>query len=330
MEADLKACLFNLLLYTQKNLRADYIRTLTQKVIDRFPSRVIFITVDKNSTSDTLNLTSSTLQGESEITCDLLEIEVAEKSKDRLPFVILPYIIPDLPIYLLWAENPVVENPLSHQLDSFATRMIFDSEATDNLPRFAKAVLEHKKEAGCDVADLNWARTENWRNLLSSTFYSEERLEMLKRAQNIQITYNAHATQFFCHTKTQAVYLQGWLAAQLEWKLTGVEKDCFLYGPLKVEIFPAEYPDLPPAAVISLEVLTTKGEHFSFARSKEQPTQVAMILSTKEKCEIPSKYIFTKSQSGLSLVNEIGFTGTSEHYLKLLSYLLSLEGKWGC
>lgn len=329
----MRACLFNLILYTQKNARAEYIRTLTQKVIERFPSRVIFVTVDKSASEDSLNAKVSIMtgaKGEFDVVCDLIELDATKTSEKRIPFLILSHILPDLPVYLLWAENPILENPLSHELDTFATRMIFDSETTDNLSLFAKALVQHKKEAGCDIADLNWARTENWRELLVATFHSEERLKMLKKAKTIKITYNSRETKFFCHTRIQAVYLQGWLATQLEWKLTEVKGDSFSYGPISVQLEAAENPDLSPGTIISLEIFTAGGEHFSFCRNPEHLHQISMILCDSEKCEIPSKYIFTKSQSGLSLVNEIGYVGTSDHYLKLLNYLVKLEGKWSC
>jgi glucose-6-phosphate dehydrogenase assembly protein OpcA len=326
----LRACLFNLILYTQKNERAEYIRTLTQKVVERFPSRVISVLVDKTATEDSLDAKVSVMtgaKGEFDVVCDLIELQATKKSEKRIPFVLLPYILPDLPVYLLWAENPTLENPLSHELETFTTRMIFDSETTDNLPLFAKALLQHKEEAKCDIADLNWARTENWRELLSSTFYSEERLQQLKTTKTIQIKYNSCETKFFCHTKTQAVYLQGWLASQLGWKLTEVKGDHFFYGPISIQLESTQNPHLSPGTVVSLDLSTNKGETFSFSRNPHHPHQISMIFCDSEKCAIPSKYIFTKSQTGLSLVNEIGHVGTSDHYLKLLNYLVELEGK---
>lgn len=320
----MRACLFNLILFTHKNERAGYIRTITQKVIERFPSRVIFITVDKKDSGDTLKASASVMtgaQGEYDIICDLIEIEIADNGQKRIPFAILPHILPDLPIYLLWAEDPSEENPLSYQLEKLATRIIFDSEAASDLSKFAQALLKTQRQCGCDVADLNWARTENWRELLSSTFHSQERLKQLKRTKSIQITYNSYETKFFCHTQIQAIYLQGWLASQLNWRLRSATKDQLRYQDVTVDLTTNTNPQLPPGTVISFDLETSDGEKFSFCRGKESPHQINMIISTPEKCDIPSKFIFTKSQSGLSLVNEICHSGTSEHYQKLLQFL---------
>jgi glucose-6-phosphate dehydrogenase assembly protein OpcA len=308
----IRACLFNLIVFTQKNERVPYIRTIVQKVIERFPSRVIFITVDKNSKEDLLKASVSVMTGAKgayDIVCDLIEIEATRTTQDKIPFILLPNFIADLPIYLLWADDPCRDNPITAELENWATRIIFDSETTDNLSRFATTVVESKSQSGSDIADLNWARTESWRELLASTFHSPERIEQLQRTKKLSITYNSHETEFFCHTKTQALYLQSWLCSLLNWPKS------------RVELTSEKNSLLPPGTIISMDLITTQGEHFSFCRAPASPHQINMILSTPEKCEIPSKYIFTKSQSGLSLVNEIYQSGTSEHFLKCLSML---------
>jgi hypothetical protein len=297
----MRASLFNLIVITPKNQRTPYIRDITQKVLKRFPSRLIFAMID--NLSNTFNATVSIVE-EATVVCDQIEIEVSKDTQAKLPFVILPHLLPDLPVYLLWVEDPIKDNPLSHQLEQLATRAIFDSEVTDNLTAFAKTLLQHNKS--CDIADLNWARTESWRELLASTFYSKSRLASLSHAKKICITYNSFETDFFCHTKIQAIYLQTWLISQLQ------------IEPKIIELVPETNSHLPPGTVISIDIFTPPQIHYAFCRDAKQPYQIKTIVCDEEKCEIPSKYIFTKSQSGLSLVNEICHNGTSQHFLKVL------------
>lgn len=304
----IRACLFTLILYTHKNERAEYIRTLTQNVVERFPCRVIFITVDKTSSADFLEASASIMAGAQEVACDLIEIQASGSYQARIPLLILPYLIPDLPVYLLWAEDPAKENPLSHQLELLATRIIFDSEATTDLSEFAKIVLQHQKEAGVGISDLNWARMENWRELFSATFYSPERLQQLKSTKTLSIVYNAHETKFFCHTKIQAIYLQAWLATRLGWNLKDVT----------VNFIPEVHPELSPGTLISVELHSHQGDIVSFCRYREQPEKIKTIFCTHESCEIPSTYIFTKAQRGLSLIREIGHGSASEHFSDVL------------
>src|SRR5690606_30682390 len=134
--------------------------------------------------------------------------------KEKVPFVLLPHILPDLPIYVIWSEDPSESSTLFSQLQLLATRFIFDSESIKDLSTFAHTLLNFEKTFHCDIADLNWARIENWRLLIGSTFHSEERLNTLKQATEIQIVYNTRETATY-HTQFQPLYLQGWLATQL-------------------------------------------------------------------------------------------------------------------
>lgn len=310
----MRASLFNLLVITPKNPHTEYVRTITHKVLERFPSRVIFITLD--SSEDQLDAAVSLTpgakggQGAYDVVCDFIEITAGKKNVQKIPFLILPHLLPDLPNYILWNEDPGHDNPLSHALEKWATRIIFDSEVADNLATFARALLEHSRV--CEIADLNWARTVNWRELLASTFYSPERLAALQQAQKITITYNAQETTLFCHTKIQALYLQSWLATQLGWNELN-----------RFEIKAEKKPELPPGTVISMDIFTSNATHFAFCRDPQFPNQVKTIICDTEKCEIPTKYIFSKTQSGLSLVNEITHNGTSPHFFKVLEFLSS-------
>lgn len=332
-----RACLFNLIFYTQKNHRTSYIQRIAQKVVEKFPSRVIFISVDKTSTENLLKTEVSILsssKGEFDVACDYISIDASGPSSERVPFVALPHILPDLPVYLVWGEDPSKGDPLCYQLEQFANRLIFDSETTDNLPRFAASILEQMEKSHCDIADLNWARIESWREMLSMAFYSKDNLDQILRAKKITITYNAQETLFFCHTHIQAIYLQAWLSCQLGWKFQSLEKtsDTFKFsyngdrGPLEILLYTAQHANLPPGLILSVEIITTDDEHFSFQRHLEILHQITFQHSTRDHCNLPSHYIFTKAESGHSLVKEICHRGTSEHFLKVLNLVNKLDG----
>lgn len=321
-----RASLFNLIVISPKNKREEYVRTITHKVLERFPSRVIFITIDSELQDDTLQASVSLVQGargEYDVMCDFIGIEASPKSQQKIPFILLPHLLPDLPIYLLWEEDPVLGNALCKQLEKMMTRIIFDSEVTDNLSDFARSLLQHHQ--GSEIADLNWARTENWRELISSTFYSPARLESLQNAKKIRIAYNSYETQFFCHTKIQALYIQSWLSTQLGWKLTSAKPGLFQYGPLAIELVPESDQNLAPGTIISIDITISNQDHFSFCRDKKTPNHVRAIICDTEKCDIPSTYIFTKTHSGLSLVNEITKSGTSAHFLSVITFLSTVD-----
>ena len=331
-----RACLFNLIFFTEKNHRTPYIQRLAQKVIEKFPSRVIFVFFDKNTSADFLKTEVSILsssQGEFDVACDYIQIEAGGAHLERIPFVVLPHILPDLPVYLHWAEDPSTVNPLSEQFSQFAGRLIFDSESTNNLPRFASSALEHFEKSHCDISDLNWARIESWRDMLSMAFYPQDKLHQIQNAKQINIFYNAQETTFFSHTKIQAVYLQAWLSCQLGWKFKTLQKDkstfCFTYqgknGPIEISLQAVQYDKLPPGLILSIDILTIDNEQFKFSRNIDRMHEIAYKHSTPKQCDIPSYYLFSKAESGHSLVKEIGHRGTSDHFLKVLKLVKEMD-----
>ncbi len=145
-----RARLFNLIVYTKLNDRIDYFRESVQKIIENYPCRILFVTSDPDSTKEYLTASVSviTLPGNPHIACDYIEIGVAGKDYERVPFVILPHIVPDLPVYLLWTEDPCLKNPLFESFEKLSRRVLFDSESSDNIFNFGDVVLEYwsKKE----------------------------------------------------------------------------------------------------------------------------------------------------------------------------------------
>ena len=305
----MRASLFNLIIVSPDNARRDYVKKITSNVIKRFPCRVIFITiVDMIPEIKVHASATSGIGGDEEIACDMIEIASPPSLLSKIPFLILPHFLPDLPIYLLWAEELHQYPELFHGLKKWSTRLIFDSEVSDNLAAFCKTLKTLSEER--DVADLNWARTENWRELLAATFYSSKRLESLLLATKIDIHYNNFETPSFCHTQIQALYLQAWLTTCMAWK-----------EPPKFTLTPHQNKDLAPGTVLSIDILCKDQTHFSFKRDPSHPHQILTIICDEEKCEIPSRFIFSKAQSGLSLVNLIYHPDPSSHFPAVLEHL---------
>lgn len=316
----MRASLFNLIFYTEKKAHADYVREIAHRVIEKYPSRIIFITANPTHSEGQLITKVDVLPvgKEVDVACDLIDIEVEGTALSRVPFLILPHLLPDLPIYLIWGEDPTLPNPLLPELIKISDRLIFDSETAQDLPSFARELLKLQKQS--EIADLNWARIESWRQLLSSTFHSSERLAQLENIKSMQIFYNSRKTPLYTQTAVQALFLQGWLATQMNWTLQSVTNNRFIYknqtGEITIELFGEEQDSLAPGIILSIDLTTQNEEHFSMGRELKFPSQVSMRFSTLEKCEIPLKYLFGKAES--SLVREIGHKGTSEHFLKLL------------
>ncbi len=337
----MRACLFNLIIYAKKCQRIGYLNQTAQKVIEKFPSRIIFVTYDDTCSSQDLRTSVSVMtadEGEFEIVCDLIEVEVCSKDHPRIPFVILPHILPDLPIYLVHADDPSFENPIAEKLEHLADRIIFDSEAACDLPAFANAVLSHNLRCGADVADLNWARIEGWRQLFANVFKSPEELERLKHADKISISFNSKETDYLCHTNIQSVYLQAWIAVQLGWilkKVTSKEKHLMFYyesefGKIESVIIPDSSEEVSPGRPLLIEIETNQEYRYSFKRNLNFPHHVMIKKSSPEFCSLPTNYVLNKDVSGQSLVKEIFHKGTSLHYTRVLQLLSNIKNESLC
>ena len=262
--------------------------------------------------------------------CDLIEFDVPPAMLNRVPFLVLPHILPDLPVYLLWAEDVEAFPELLRKLAALTHRVIFDSEVAQDLPSFARSALKLQEEGDISLADLNWARLEPWRSLLLLSFSPPEKLEELRQAKQITISYNGSSSHFFCHAKIPPTYLQGWIACQLGWKLTKIEPQgenfLFLYeGGQQILLKKETLSGLEPGAILSIEITSTKEHTFSFTRSPNLPDQIQIKCSTPSRCELPTYYLFSKRELGQSLVREIYHPGTSAHFITLLKHLASLN-----
>lgn len=330
----MRASLFNLIFYTEKNLRASYIQKVAMHLIEKFPARILLISTDRETKEPYLTTKVSVLSGnttDAEILCDCIDVQVSSSLLERVPFILLPHILPDLPVYLVWAEDPTCHASLS--LDAMATRVIYDSETTGDLCAFAKLLLQQHVEGKREVADLNWARLENLRDVLFATFLPESKRQCLDRMQEVQIVYNAQETAFFCHTKIQAIYLQSWIACRLGWACEHLTKEeetlCFQYQhngtQRRIVLRPEKAVHFAPGMVLSVDLKTDQGEKFHVSRNAEPFNEVAVEFSTSQSCEMPERFLSTRSTSGHSLIKEICHRGTSSHYLQVLQFLASMQ-----
>ena len=330
-----RASLFNLIFFTEKNHRTSYFRKVAEKAIQRFPSRVIFITTDRQAKDSSLKtevsiLTSS--KGECDVACDYIQIEAEGDADQKIPFLVLPLLLPDLPVYLIWAEDPEKNDPLCNELAHLAERLIFDSEITENFAHFAKSVLDNQAAIQCAVADLNWARIEDL--AISFPWSSTPQTNWKKyNARKLSISSTTRRNPLFLHTKIQSIYLQSWLACQLGWTLKQMKMEnnslIFSYEngtiPVTVTISSENNPKLPPGIVLSTHLKTTKGESFHFDRTRDRLQQIQLQYSDATCCDLPCYYLFTKAESGHSLIKEIFHKDTSKHFLNVLNFIQKME-----
>lgn len=327
-ESVIRPCLFNFIIYMTEPRRLEYFQELMRNVIDKFPCRVIFIKTDERSDQEKFQVNVSTISSKREdapIVCDSIVIEASGKQVAKVPFVILSYLVPDLPVYLTWGQDPCSQSNVLNYLEKIATRLIVDSESTDDLPQFSQKMLHKIQNLKCDVLDMNWARIQGWRNTIGQLFNTKEKIDLIKQAESIQITYNLKAVSSFYHHEIQALYLQAWLATQLNWKFRTLETHDratrFHYTSenkqVVINFIPKLIEAFSPGTILSFEVNTNQW-HFEIKRVEKLPQQVMVQVSTDETCDLPYYLPLSSRNTGFSFIKEVLYAPTSTHYIAML------------
>lgn len=329
-----RACLFNLIVYTHEARRTAYFIAMIKMIRKQFPCRIIFITANTSAKNDEFKVSTS-LEENSEKSgglCDQIFIEASGQYIQRIYFVLFPLFVPDLPIYLLWGEDPTKDYTILPHLENFATRLIFDAEATEDLQQFSRDMLNRMHSSSFQIVDMNWARIEGWREVLAQIFDSPERFDQLAKANSIEIFYNNTPSELFIHPDTQAVYLQAWLASRLKWQFLRVEKEdeslIIHYQsntqPHSIRLTPAIDSKFESEDILGIEVLGDKGYECHMKRIRSE--QVKVQASNQSQCELPFLLLMPTLRSGRNFMQEIFFQKMSDHYESML-HLISLT-RW--
>ena len=319
-EKKIRASLFNLILYSErKERRADF-EAMIHSIIEKFPCRVIFIE-SAPAAADALHiavLSETTQKGEATIACDEINIMASGASLRRVPFIVSRHLIPDLPVYLFWGHDPTDSSSILSQLQPLASRLILVCDCTSSLPAYSHKILE-EIDCGNSIMDINWALTSGWRDLLAQVCSSPETLHCLQVCCNLNISYNGDNVMV-------AAYLQGWLAAQLDWKVKKCNKKgslTYLNGngnKMVVNLVPKECPPLNNGMVASIQVESEDGSHLIF---EYQATigKVLVKMTTQERCDLPTSLPLLDLKRGYNFIKEIFYQEVGAHYVNTLHTL---------
>lgn len=324
-----RGCLFNLIIYADEARRTAYLKEIIRTITDRFPCRILFIQGDKSTDKNYLKVHVSKIEiPKTSMACDQIMIEVSFQNLDKVSFLITPNLVPDLPVYLLWGQDLSSENEILPRLQNLASRLIFDSDCTENLQIFCHKILDRILNKNEDVIDMNWAYLAGWREVLVQTFDTKVKIDRLKHATNIEIKYNGKNSQLYVHQELEAIYLQGWLAAQLEFKFVSYTKidrtHRLAYRNDGEEIFmtlvPDENPILPPSEIMSLDIATRDNYFYSLTRETHLQ-KVLVHVSSLEQCELPFTLTLPNVRRGMTFMREVFYKPKSEHYVNMLKMI---------
>jgi glucose-6-phosphate dehydrogenase assembly protein OpcA len=319
------ASLFNLILYCHEPERFAYFQDFVRGIIDKFPCRVIMILGDKDPSHNLLKVSVNNLittKGDLTVACDQIHIDVTASQMVRVPFIILPHLIADLPIYLFWGQDPTQERDILPYLQPYATKLIYDSVCVDQLPTFSRAILAMMAKSNMTFSDRNWAAISGWRELLARTFDNQEKIFQLHAAKAVRIVYNDSTAEGMRHPEIRALYLQAWLAAQMEWKFLEASQDMqkIIYSnsvhQIQVDLTPRKSSMTTPGTILEVNVETPE-ILFEIARSDHLP-QAVVHISTPQECAMPFSLPLPDAKKSSYFLRELFYKGAGTHYRQAL------------
>lgn len=321
------ACLFNLIIYAHEVRRIPYFERILNNILEKFPCRVIFVEGEPE-VSGVLEVNVSSVDaqiGENLVACDHIGIRISDSELSSLPFLILPILVADLPVFLVWGRDPCDQDPVLSDLLRISNRLILDSECTQNLSQFSKKVLQWMQNSSLDIVDMNWAFISGWREVLAEVFAVEEKIQELEQLTNIQVVYNALQSPDCLHLRQQATYFQAWLASRLNWQF--VEKESsgkvIAYeskkGKVNVHFTPVAKEELLPGSIVAVELRTPHSE-FSFQRIGSV-SKVLAHVTIDDRCDMPMTAFLPNVRGGLTFQREVFYGSPSPQYEEMLQYL---------
>lgn len=319
-----RASLFNLVFYCEDQRRTELLQTILQATNARFPCRIIFIQGDSSFTGSSPNVKLFNKKVK-DISCDHIHITVSPQQLNRIPFIVLPYLLPDLQLFLIWGQNPVTDDKILPHLLPYASRLIFDADEITNFNEFSKEILEMiNAYPQTAFIDINWTLTLAWRQILRQIFDNPITSEELRNSYEIQIHYNNRQEQWLTHANLQAFYLSQWLASRMEWispctkKLEEyTEYSCTgEHGKCKISLKPEVKEKLFPGTIFSVEINSI--EHQCFIAPYNNAPKVVIHISHQETCELPFTLPLQNLKPGFPFVKELFFEPFSTHYKEML------------
>jgi hypothetical protein len=332
---NIRANLYNLIIYASEKSRAQYLQSIVQRVVEQFPGRILFIQVDNDPSKEDLKAfvaNTITGRGDTAIACDKILFEVSQSLLQRIPFVILPHLLPDLPIYLLWGEDPTIETQILPSIRPYATRLIFDSECTKNLLQFSQKILTDLKKWKMEIMDVNWATLTPWRDILANICDIRERVDLVRTATSIRLSYNSTPSELVRQHLLQSFYLQGWIASQLGWTYRSSHFDssrktidyATQEGSCQVVLVPQLADEKPPGAILDLDIYSSGERMISILHDPKQP-RVVVRISRGDLCEMPFTLPLPDMRRGTAFMKEIFYRTISDHYYRMLALLSHLN-----
>ena len=225
-QAIMRACVANLVVYNSAGERAGSVSPIIAEVTHQHPSRVIVLLPAPDSSKPSLDAMVTAQchpseRGRKQICCEQIVIQAAGEDVSRLPSLVRPLVIPDLPVFLWWRDVPDFQNDLFTEFIQGSDRVILDStglaDAEEGLRTLAALMDETAQTTA--FSDLSWCRLTPWRVRVAGFFDVPKCRPYLARLNRVEIE-SVGGGSAKRSIPVHGLLLAAWLASRLNWKAT--------------------------------------------------------------------------------------------------------------
>jgi glucose-6-phosphate dehydrogenase assembly protein OpcA len=213
--AKTRASLINLAVYSEAAGSLPENTKIISEITEDHSCRAIVIAANPTATENRVEAWINvhchvSRAGSKQVCSEQLSFLLDGPSARLLPNIVFSQLDSDLPLYLWWQGE--FSDPMDPQLWAWVDRVIYDSQTWNDF----RAQMERVETAQADakqrivLCDLNWTRLMQIRLALAQFFDHPTSQAHLEEIDRVEIDFGPGS-------RSTALLLAGWLAAQLEW-----------------------------------------------------------------------------------------------------------------
>ncbi len=219
----IRASTINFVVLSHHPDQVETINKVVGEISDHHPSRIIVVLVDPESNANDISARVSlqchlNAAMNKQICFEQVVLTTGPEGFSKLPGVILPLLLPDLPAFLWMADNQFHLIDDLHSLHGALDRLLIESpamvESWSAFQKYRQKLLTIDEKMG--ISDLHWGYLTEWREAVAQFFDQPARAEWLENIREITI----HQKQG--GISTDGLFLAGWIASRMGWTLESV------------------------------------------------------------------------------------------------------------
>jgi glucose-6-phosphate dehydrogenase assembly protein OpcA len=217
-----RTCLVNLVVVANDRAGAALATRTIERLTGIYPNRAIVATIMAGEPTPDIPTLDAWVQahcqlpapGRPQVCGEQITIEARGEAAERIPGVVLPLLVPDVPVAIWLPHGEPARHPAVRKLADVADRVVVDS-ATFSVPEQGLAAVAALLDADTAVSDVTWGRLTVWRELVAQFFDAPAMRRHLAEIERVQVAVPASGETL---DRSPALLLLGWLASRLGWQ----------------------------------------------------------------------------------------------------------------